>query len=362
MLIAFRTDASFEMGSGHLMRCLTLADELARRGHECIFAVRSQPGDHSHIVKDSGHELLLLPRINEECGPGFGPVHSHWLKGGAERDAEDFTEVLGRRRPQWVVVDHYGIDRFWEEKVRHHCRRIMVVDDLADREHLCDVLLDQNLGKSKADYAVLVPKHAVVLCGPKFALLRPEFSLWRDNSLQQKLSGRGDRLLINFGGVDQNNVTGSVLDTLSRCPGAEDLDVTVVMGSNAPCLADVKALLGQVNLNVELLTGVSNMAEVMADADMAIGAAGATSWERCCLGLPTLLLVIASNQEAVARALCDSGAALGIFDLEQVPAQLCDSLSRLSAQRTSLGRCASRLCDGRGGLRVADHLDEDTCD
>lgn len=361
MLVAFRTDASFEMGSGHLMRCLTLADELVRRGHECVFAVRCQPGDHSQIIKDSGHGLLLLPRINEECESGPGPAHAHWLRGGTDRDVKDFIGALEKRRPQWLVVDHYGIDSSWEQKARQYCERVMIIDDLADREHLCDVLLDQNLGKSKSDYAALVPKNSVVLCGPHFALLRREFNRCRENSLRRKLSVRGNRLLINFGGVDQNNVTGSVLGALAQCPGAADLKITVVMGANAPRLGEVEAQLGQMNLNVELLTGVSNMAEVMANADMAIGAAGATSWERCCLGLPTLLLVIAENQRTVAEALCHNGAALGIFDLKQVPTQLCESLSRLSAQRASLTRHSSRLCDGRGSVRVADQLNEDNC-
>lgn len=359
-MIAFRTDASFDIGSGHLMRCLTLADELVNRGHECVFAIRSQPGDHSQLVLERGHELLLLPRVIDDGADHSGSelAHANWLMGGMDRDAYDFIEALQGRKPEWLVVDHYGIDRRWEARVRAFCSRVLVVDDLADREHFCDVLLDQNFGRTPNSYAGLVPESSTTLCGPEFALLRREFRQWRDYSIRQKREVSGHRLLINLGGVDQDNITGRVLEALLRCPGADLFDVTVVMGSNAPCLEVVKKQVRQLNLKIKLLTGISNMAEVMANSDLAIGAAGATSWERCCLGLPTLLLVIAENQQAGAAALSENGVALCIFDMDRVSSQLCERLARLSDQRDAFMSASTALCDGAGAVRVANCLQE----
>lgn len=342
------------------MRCLTLADELSKRGNTCLFIVRCQPGDHSQVVLERGHELLLLPRLSGKStghlGSGLG--HAHWLVGGQDRDADDCVEALNGRNPDWIIVDHYGIDRHWEERVRSCCSRVMAIDDLADREHRCELLLDQNFGRSCDTYSRLVPASAAVLCGPRFALLRQEFGEWRNDSIQRRLNGNGNRLLVNLGGVDQNNVTGQVLEALSCCPGAEVFDVSVVMGANSPCLESVKAQVGQSDLKVELLTGISNMAEVMASSDLAIGAAGATSWERCCLGLPTLLLVIADNQKPVATALAEHGAAICIFDPTCISSQLCEGLFRLSDQRLAFTESSMALCDGGGAARVADHLQE----
>nr|WP_284048210.1 UDP-2,4-diacetamido-2,4,6-trideoxy-beta-L-altropyranose hydrolase [Marinobacter sp. ATCH36] len=359
-MIAFRADASFEIGSGHLMRCLTLADELARRGNQCLFIVRCQPGDHSQVVLERGHELLLMPRLTND-GAGHmdsGLDHAHWLVGGQDRDADDFVEALQGRNPDWIIVDHYGIDRHWEDRARNCCLRVMAIDDLADREHHCELLLDQNFGRNCDAYSRLVPASVTVLCGPRFALLRREFSEWRNYSIQRRLKANGHRLLINLGGVDQNNVTGQVLEALSRCPGAEVFDISVVMGANSPCLESVEVQVRQLDLKAELLTGISNMAEVMASSDLAIGAAGATSWERCCLGLPTLLLVIAENQKPVATALAEHGAALCIFNPDCISAQLCESLFMLSDQRAAFTESSMALCDGDGAARVADHLQE----
>lgn len=342
------------------MRCLTLADELVRRGHECLFAIRRQPGDHSHVVLERGHELLLMPHVVEPGpeGSGSGLAHANWLMAGQSRDADDFVEVLKGRKPEWVVVDHYGIDRRWEERIRTCCSSVMVIDDLADRAHCCALLVDQNFGRVGDHYSGLVPGTATVLCGPEFALLRREFSEWRDYSLRQKRETNGRRLLINLGGVDQNNVTGRVLDALSQCPGMGAFELSVVMGSNAPCVREVESQIRQLGLRAELLTGISNMAEVMANSDLAIGAAGATSLERCCLGLPTVLLVIAENQQQGAVALSDRGAAICIPDLDAIPSQLCESLGRLSERRDTFTASSIALCDGEGTTRVANHLEE----
>jgi UDP-4-amino-4,6-dideoxy-N-acetyl-beta-L-altrosamine N-acetyltransferase len=183
----------------------------------------------------------------------------------------------------------------------------MVIDDLADRPHDCDLLLDQNLGRKSSDYSGLVPQSCQTLIGPQYALLRPEFAELRPYSLARRMFPQLRRLLIAMGGVDKDNATGKVLEALKGCSLPEEFCIKVVMGPYAPWLRQVRDQASQLPWNTEVLVNVRGMAGLMADSDLAIGAAGTTAWERCCLGLPTLTLVLAENQRGVATSLESSG-------------------------------------------------------
>lgn len=256
------------------------------------------------------------------------------------------------------MVDHYALDRQWERTLRPHCERLMVIDDLADRSHECDVLLDQNLGRAASDYAGLVPTEARVLAGPMHALLRREFSALRDGSLARRQASTGARhILISMGGVDQPNATARALVALRAAGLPEDSRMTVVMGPHAPWLADVLAVAGIMQWPTEVLTNVTDMASLMAASDLAIGAAGTTSWERCCLGLPALIVVLADNQRDAARALEHEGAAVALrgfpnasFDAELQA--MVRELIRKPDKLIALGAAAGAVTNGRG----ADHL------
>jgi UDP-2,4-diacetamido-2,4,6-trideoxy-beta-L-altropyranose hydrolase len=228
---------------------------------------------------------------------------------------------------------------------------MMVIDDLADRAHRCNLLLDQNLGRQPQDYTKLVPADCQVLTGPNYALLRPEFAALRPYSLQRRQAQTSiGRLLITMGGVDQDNATGQVLQALKTCALPADCRITVVMGLTAPWLQNVQELAAQMPWPTEVVVNVNDMAQRMADSDLAIGAAGSTSWERCCLGLPTLMVVLAANQQPGAQAMEAAHAARLIGVVSDIPTQLPLAVAELieSERQSRMSLAASAITDGRG--------------
>lgn len=306
MKIVFRCDASIQIGTGHVMRCLTLADTLAEQGAECYFICREHEGHLLEVIRQRGHQSYSLP-LKDDVGKrikgNIKLAHADWLGATQQEDAQYCIDLLELIKPDWLVIDHYAIDISWERALRLYCKKLMVIDDLADRQHDCDILLDQNYGRDIQDYLELVPKHCRLLCGSKYVLLRPEFAQWRDYSIKRRKEGQLKHLLINLGGVDKDNITTQILKGLENSNLPAHCDITVVMGSTAPWIDDVKKQASIMPWPTKVKTGVSNMAELMANSDLAIGAAGSTSWERCCLGLPTIMLVLADNQQQIATNL-----------------------------------------------------------
>lgn len=308
--ICFRADASAATGTGHVMRCLTLADEMSRRGAECLFV--SAAGTRELVPS------LPYPVLPPERLP-FGTA--------------------------LAVIDHYGIDAAEEARIRSMTRAVMVMDDLPTRRHHCDLLLDQTFGRRAEEYRDLAPHNSIVLAGSEYALLRPQFAVARPAALARR-DGSLRRLLISLGGTDPGNVTGAVLDAVA----ASGLAVDVVMGAKAPHLEAVQAQAAALP-HTTVHVGIPDMAGLMAVADLAIGAGGTSTWERCCLGLPTLMLVIADNQRDVARLVAESGAAR-LVAVADLPA----ALTVPPAELRAMSAAAARLCDGLGAARVADAL------
>ena len=336
------------------MRCLTLADALRVRGAYCTFICRPHSGHLLDLIAQRGHHAVALPNggITTHHMPA-DLAHAAWLVTDWQTDAQQTSEALGIDSVDWLVVDHYALDHRWEQYLRPHCQNLMVIDDLADRGHDCDMLLDQNLGRSAQDYGGLVKPHTTTYIGPKYALLRPEFAQLRSQSLARRSPPQLKQLLITMGGVDKDNATGQVLQELSACHLPPDLRITVVMGPHAPCLADVQQQAAQMPRPTQVLLGVSAMAQLMADSDLCIGAAGGTSWERCCLGLPTLLLVLADNQLPGAHALEKAGAALVVGNVQNVPQVFEKHMqSDANVQLKSLALAAAAVSDGLGVHRI----------
>nr|WP_309502609.1 UDP-2,4-diacetamido-2,4,6-trideoxy-beta-L-altropyranose hydrolase [uncultured Roseovarius sp.] len=356
-IIAFRADASVDIGLGHVMRCLTLASVLQEKGARCHFLCRDLPGHLAATIRARGVECHLLPAADAPEDDGT-TAHSRWLGVSSKRDAAQSREVLDRLSPDWLVVDHYALDATWERATRPDGARLLVVDDLANRPHECEILLDQNLGRDARDYTGLVEDRCALLIGPTYALLRPEFAAHRAASLARRKAHRLAHILVSLGGVDRDDVTSRVLDSLAAYPLPADSRITVVLGPSAPAREAVARRAAQMPVPTKLCIGADNMAALMTEADLAIGAGGSTSWERCCLGLPTLIAVLASNQASAAKALEASGAVL-VFDHASAPAdglsealtKACDPM-RLSRMATK----AAAICDGSGCIKVADHM------
>lgn len=358
MKVAFRTDASLQIGSGHVMRCLTLAAALRERGAQSTFICRPHAGHLLDLIQQRGHTAKALEPADDAFTAPADPCHAKWLGTDWASDVVQTRQALGDQMMDWLVVDHYALDRRWEQTLRPHTRRIMAIDDLADRPRDCDLLLDQNLGRQAKDYGGLLSHHTQTLIGPAYALLRPEFAQWREHSLQRRAQPQLKNLLITMGGVDQANATGQVLDALTCCELPTDLRITVVMGPTAPWLAQLQAQATTMPRPTQVLAGVNNMAQLMAESDFCIGAAGGSAWERCALGLPTLVLILAANQHSGAMALQSHEAAWVAADAQQLMAKMSALFNKKmqTAALQKMSQAAAKLATGNGVSQVVELL------
>lgn len=357
MRVFFRVDASLQIGTGHVMRCLTLAEALRERSADCRFICRRHPGNLIKEIEQRGFDVEILPYDrNWTETDAASPVHAAWLGEDWEADAEQTKVGVGGTAADWFIVDHYALDARWERALSPHFRKLMVIDDLADRPHACDLLLDQTLGRDASDYHSLVPDGCHLLCGSQYALLRPKFADLRQYSLQRRARPALRELLITMGGVDKDNATGQVLQALRSCPLPADCRITVAMGAAAPWLDEVRNQAQDMPWPTQVLVGVSDMAQLMADSDLAIGAAGATSWERCCLGVPTIMLVLAENQRKIAEELSEAGAArlIEVSKLKDQPLIASEYLEPLSLG--AISHAAAAITDGFGAKHVTQTL------
>jgi UDP-2,4-diacetamido-2,4,6-trideoxy-beta-L-altropyranose hydrolase len=291
------------------MRCLTLAEELSDSGAEVRFISRAHPGNLNGLIREKGFQCFELPETpaietSEQWVQVSRSQYATWLGVSQQQDAQETIEALGGERADWLIVDHYGLDEDWETLLRPHATKIMVIDDLADRRHDCDLLLDQNFFiNDEKRYDDLVPPSCTKLLGPKYALLRMEFREARKNLKER--TGEVKRVLVFFGGSDPENYTGLAIEALSA-PELLHLHVDVVIGAQNPNRIEVEKL-GQDRPGTMLHIQASNMAELMSKADLAIGAGGSTTWERLYLGLPGIVIPIAKNQIPSTTDLCDLG-------------------------------------------------------
>jgi UDP-2,4-diacetamido-2,4,6-trideoxy-beta-L-altropyranose hydrolase len=359
MNVVFRVDASIHIGTGHVMRCLTLADELTQQGHECWFICREHPGHLGDVIISKGYNFSLLTAktvATLQLEKSASADYAHWLGVPWQEDANQTLDAIKKIKVDWLVVDHYALDSKWESVVRKVCSHIMVIDDLGDREHLCDVLVDQNYGSTAAKYQLKVPGGCKLLTGANYSLLRPEFSEWREKSLSRRGNPVLRHVLITMGGTDPDNYTGQILEALRTCRLPDNLVITVVLGETAPHCDAVQSLALKMPVRTEVKVNVKNMAELMARADLAIGAAGATTWERCCLGLPTLQMVLAQNQAEIGNCLAKRGAALLIHKADEIEL-LITSIDTQMLKALSAESC--EITDGLGVFKVVEILQEE---
>jgi UDP-2,4-diacetamido-2,4,6-trideoxy-beta-L-altropyranose hydrolase len=350
--IAFRTDANSEIGTGHFMRCLTLAQELKKNGAEICFVSRGMPPYLAQMLKESSIDLHALPDNDAEYSDEL--PHSQWLKGSQHQDAIQTIQALGVANINWLVVDHYAIDQRWETQIRKLANKIMVIDDLADRQHDCDVLLDQNFYQEMdTRYVGKVPSYCNLLLGPSYALLRDEFRKQR----QQVRPKAGDikNLLVFFGGIDAQNFTILALEAIVALN--LQLDIDVVVGQQHPQLLDIEKLCKTHRFTCHVQT--HHMASLMAKADLAIGAGGTAIWERCCMGLPSICISTANNQEQQVSDLMDKGLVIELQKNKDVSELLKHTLAMLKDDESRL-RAMSKsvydLVDGNGVGKVASFL------
>lgn len=291
MIVVFRVDASTQIGSGHLMRCLTLAKRIEKeKKAQITFISRNLDGNMNFLIEKAGYNLFALPECeNNSSLSGY----EKWLTVEKKLDAEQTKAILQEICADYLVIDSYALDEEWEKIQRPFVKKIMVIDDLANRRHDCDILLDQNYYQDiETRYYDLVPKRCKLLLGPKHALLREEF--YEERNHLRTRDGSIHRILVFFGGSDLTNETMKAVKAIAAV-GMSDIAVDVVVGSSNKNKDDIESFcLEQKNMTYHCQ--VNNMAELMYKADLAIGAGGSTNWERCFLGLPAIVIAIADNQ------------------------------------------------------------------
>ncbi|QUL53556.1 UDP-2,4-diacetamido-2,4,6-trideoxy-beta-L-altropyranose hydrolase [Paenibacillus tritici] len=297
--LCFRVDSSHSMGTGHVMRCLTLANELARRGAKVSFICRDLPGNLAPYVMEQGYQVFMLP------GPDDRAYAQTWLQVDWRTDALQTAELLREAGPvDGLIIDQYGIDQQWETLAGEHAGKIVVIDDLADRLHQCDMLLDPNLSADGHRYQGLVPNHCMQLLGTSYTLLRPEFRAVKPQLPER--DGSINRILIFFGGTDPTRETIKTLHALQSSAFA-DLHLDVVAGGMNRNKDDIAALCRTMP-KASFHCQIDYMAELMQKADLSIGAGGSTTWERCYLGLPSLSIITADNQREITTLVHEQGA------------------------------------------------------
>ena len=318
MKLAIRSDASTDIGSGHVMRCLTLAKRLNKEQEaDIVFVMRDLPGNLINLVEREGFQVFVLPRAEQNislCG------YEQWLTVPVVQDAQETLEMLQRHfhTIDRLVVDSYALDYRWEQVLRVIAKQIMVIDDLANRKHDCDILLDQNFYRHKDHrYDGLVPKHCQLLLGPEHALLRDEF--YEVKKHIRKRDGKIRKILVFYGGSDLTNETSKAIAALlsvhekvqnNACTEysniQSDFIVDVIVGVSNPHRQEIEMLCNQYDY-INYYCQVSNMAEFMNEADLMLGAGGSTTWERLYLQLPAIVTAIADNQVEICRDCAEAG-------------------------------------------------------
>lgn len=318
-----------------MVRCLSLADALAEEGWACRFACRAGTRD-------------IVPVMARSC-------HAYRELGPEEWDSTDALRRLVSGQCDLLVVDHHRLDAAYERQCRTWAGRVLAIEDLEDRRHDCDVLVDATPGLAADAYRERSAPGTRLLLGPEYALLRDTFVDRRQAALARRRAGGAvARVFIGFGAVDGKNMTPVALKGVREA--GLDVPVDVVLGPGARGIDDVHAVASALGLDVAVHVDPPDVASIMADADLAIGAAGSGAWERCCLGLPSIVVVTAANQEATAKALDRAHAGIVAGRWGDVgPRDIAVHIRALSGEddrRRRMAENAAALCDGEGKRRI----------
>ena len=402
MHIAFRVDSSTIIGYGHVMRCLTLAHAFAREYTEqhslnlhqstsnlsindkplrISFICRDHPGNINKRILDEKYSLLALPALEQarnttEITTNSTPItteSSSWLGTSAAQDVQSCIAYLkDLPRIDLLVVDHYAIDGQWQQLLKPYYQQLLVIDDLANRQHICDFLLDQTFKCSPHSYSLLIPAHTHLLLGECYILLRDEFSTLKNSALLRRKSYANTEnqasqnithqviptnILISMGGTDPDNLSELALYAIEQLnTQSSHISATLVISSQSIHLSSLTIFCLQRSW-LTLIIDSQNMADLMLSADIAIGACGGTAWERCCLGLPCLTSINAENQQLIATRLSAEKAIINLgwhkdITVDHIYSTLHSLLNDKERYKT-ISDAGFTVCDGMGAKRVA---------
>lgn len=354
MKIVIRADASEQIGSGHIMRCLTLAEKLRELGNEIRFICRNFEGNLINFIKKKRFKVYVLKEISLKSQPTniYECLTDLW-----EVDAQESIEYLVKNDiADLIIIDHYAIGNEWESKIRPFVKKIFVIDDLANRSHNCDYILDQNFFRNNdIRYEGLINQDSITLFGSKYALLREEFR----NNKKELLEGNIKKVFVYFGAADTTNETEKVIKALIEIAEKFSFRASVVIGYSNPNAKVLKDLCKEYSF-IDCFGHTNKMGILMEQADFAIGAGGSTTWERCCIGLPSIVKPVAENQMQPMKELSKAGAIILIeyTSIETYKEKIVECLSMSIDSINEIINCGFNLFDGLGVKRVANIIHE----
>lgn len=349
MRIAFFVDAGAEIGTGHLFRCLTLANYCIELGHPVAFYLYSDNIVFSNQIKKRGFDVFIHKVRFEKLGVKV-VKYDEFNEKTSQKMLLEFIQTFA---PTICLADSYFLDKNWSQFVKRYVKKAGFLDDLGDRKLCGDFLIDQNLDACWEKYNGLIHEHTVTMFGTEYAIVASEFSKLRSASIDRKLAGKIDSLFINFGGSDPENFTEKTLKSIIKFDELRGLKLTIVCGAAYRFQKGLISFLRYSDLNYECIWNSNNMAELMAENSMAIGGGGTTALERCCMGLPTLQFIMAENQRQGTYALSEANAVKLVSNFDTVN-RLYSDINRSEYKNMVLS--ASQLVDGNGGYRVIKKL------
>ncbi len=347
-----RVDAGVQIGDGHFLRCLTLANKLKNKNNQIIFISNKLPKHFVEKIKKSNFKIYKINGYTHIQEEKLGKKIKTQL---IHNDLVETKKIIEKYKnsTNWLIIDHYGIDYVWEKNVRTNIEKIIVIDDLANRKHNCDILIDQNFYENmEKRYSKLIPNYCKQFLGPKFSLLRPEFFNARKNLKRKK---QFNRILISFGGSDPSNETKKAL--LAIVDLRKKYKIDVIVGTNNPNKKQIMKLCSKIS-SCDFYEQVENISKYMKKADLAIGAGGTTTWERCCLGLPTIVTSTSKDQKKIAEDLSKIGCLiyLGVAK-KTTKLDYVKILNEIDAKKLEeISKKCLQLVDGKGVKRTVSKI------
>lgn len=337
--LLIRADASPEIGSGHVMRCLALAQAWQASGGSVSFVGIVAPAPENRLEEED----IKVWSLDADAG--------------SLRDADETARRAKDLGASWVVIDGYHFGGGYQRRLRGAGLHVLFIDDYghADR-YEADLVLNQNIDAEVSAYEHRA-NHTALLLGPRFALLRKEFWPWR--SPRRRPRREADHVLVTLGGADPDNLTARVVRAFDGLNG-EDVSATVVVGGSNPHEEKIRAATEGGNNALEFRNDVSDMASLMAESDVAVSAGGSTCWELTYMGIPSIIVELAENQQGIAKGLDEAGTALNLGWHETVTESeivgAVESLLQADERRLKMAHRAQKLVDGRGTTRVLQGL------
>jgi UDP-2,4-diacetamido-2,4,6-trideoxy-beta-L-altropyranose hydrolase len=336
MKVAFRVDASAEIGIGHLMRCLALSEELQRRGHVCSFLLKAAYAEVLQQIKKYKSTAYRIPS-----------------KASAQQDLDAVLNYANDNEIDWVITDHYNIDASYVKAIKHQGFHVLSIDDTAQMHYYSDVVVNQNIGAEKLDFSV--EPYTTPLLGPSYTMLRDEL-LIRE---KKKYNDNVKKIVITLGGTDPDNFLLFILQSLEEI--IQDIDILSVIGPFDPHLATLQAYQKQTDLHLKLLQSPRNMAPIYLQADLAISAGGSSCYELAYFGIPSLIIIVAHNQVSIANELDRQHIGISLGRKNEIHHKyLKEKIKELLENRSlqkHLRQNGRKLVDGKGKNRIVDCME-----